>query len=885
MSDPERYQILRQLGNPAGSTFAARDKSSSAPRFVVVERALRSAVPPPARAELLRRARALVTLEHPKVVRVREAYEHDGDVVVVSDFVDGEWLASFLTMQPRPPLGVMIRLVLDLLEGLGALHDLRDERGHPLRFVHGAISPESILVAEDGVAKIAHAVRLPRAPTSERYVAPELRRGEGPADARSDIYSAGAILRDLVADCPADASWAEPLTDIAWRACSVEPDNRWPSAAAMATTARRIAGSNVASAEAVSDLVRRRFTNQMLARRNALELGEEPPSSEPVSIKPSEMEVVESPSLVQTLPPPAVQQAAPPATEASPPKEVGRISLVKKPAALVIDEAPDSSEPQTMRRVIGSLGAPSASRAPDPPPPTPSPPERVEAAQLPPPTINPVEETPLDSYRRKMPTFPTFEQDDPPRRRTAMQGVLVAGAMVATFTVGWWLGRKYAPENEAVHPVRPPATSAVVATVPASPSAATMVAGSTPSAAGGRIGLGLDVGIGHCVGIATGVLARAGARPHQRDDAEALVLPGSDHAGRDAHQPSGRRPTVRLATHADCLRDDDGRAQADEHQLRPERALSRVVEPANVGMVEPRSLPACEHARRSHDGRLEVPTRQLAGEHRANLRVPHAPQGARLAVTAREQGLHLLDPSSRQPTARARPDALCQRRRVARDGDEPRRVPRPREPVLPLPRAHRPPRDLEHFQRAAHAREIVRVQPVCALAVHGAQALVQRGPPFLLSDEPVPLADLGAPRRSLGQPEEQRLHPEERPSAHNRDAPPRANVRDRTRSQQGPRRCVDVLPRVEVAHQVMGSARQLLRARLARADVEPAVDLHAVGAHHLAVEAFCQRHGERGLSARGRPDDRQQLAFALARQLQRLLNDRHAAPVRRSRSS
>jgi serine/threonine-protein kinase len=478
MSDSERYQVLRPLGNPAGSTYVARDKSSSAPRFVVIERVTRSSIQPPARAELLRRARALVALEHPKVVRVREAYEQDGDLVVVSDFVDGEWLSALLTMQPRPPLGVMIRLVLDVLEGLSALHDLRDERGHPLRFVHGAVAPESILIAEDGVAEIAHATRSQRTSTNERYVAPELRRGDGPADARSDIYGAGAILRDVLADAPDDASWAEPLTDIAWRACSVEPDNRWPSAAAMATTVRRISGSNVASADAVADLIRRRFTNKMLTRRTALEAGEDgtPPSSEPVSIKPSEMEVVEGPTLVETLRPPSVQKPAPVASAAAAPQEVARISLVKKPAALVMeDDVPDSSEPQTMRKIgsAPSLGTPPKSRVPDPPP-SPLPRGAHADSHLPPPTINPVEETPLDSYRRKMPTFPTFEQDPPRRRTTAMQGMLVAGAMVLTFGVGWWLGRKYAPE--AAQPVCPPGTPAMLSPAQGSPSAATTIA-------------------------------------------------------------------------------------------------------------------------------------------------------------------------------------------------------------------------------------------------------------------------------------------------------------------------------------------------------------------------------------------------------------------------
>ena len=153
----------------------------------------------------------------------------------------------------------MLRLVIDVLEALGALHELQDERDQPLGFVHGAVGPDTVLVADDGVAEVARACRLPRPGTNERYIPPELRRGEGPAEVRSDVYAAGAILRDVLAAAPGDAAWAEPLTDIAWRACAVDTENRWPSAAAMATAIRRIAGSRLATATTVAEFVRKRF--------------------------------------------------------------------------------------------------------------------------------------------------------------------------------------------------------------------------------------------------------------------------------------------------------------------------------------------------------------------------------------------------------------------------------------------------------------------------------------------------------------------------------------------------------------------------------------------------------------------------------------------------
>jgi len=503
VNGPEHLEILEPLGADQG-TFVARDTSTGTPQLVVVERVTRASPVPAARAELLRRGRALKALEHPKVVRVRDVFERDGEVLVVSDYVDGEWLSSLMMMQPRAPLGVMLRIVIDVLEGLGALHGLRDERDKPLGFVHGALAPDTVLVAADGVAEIARACRLPRPGANERYVAPELRRGDGPADVGSDIYAAGSILRDIVADAPSDATWAEPLTDIAWRACAVDPETRWPSALAMATTVRRVAGSRLATAAAVAELMRRRFGEKMIGRRAALEALDEPgaPSSEPVSLTAAELELLDPssaptlvaslPPLVPTLQPPPVQPVAPapPLASAPPvpkpaPKEVpvARITLAKKPALILetqeLQEPPQLPEAAMRQRQPTLPGI----SAPPPPPavqaaPQPSaksvPPVQPQKS-LPPPTIRPEEPVAapmLEAYRRQMPTFPTFEEGAPPRRGALLQGVFIAGAMAMTFALGWWVGRTYAPPTETAQPSCPSATT-LAATRASSPPTAT----------------------------------------------------------------------------------------------------------------------------------------------------------------------------------------------------------------------------------------------------------------------------------------------------------------------------------------------------------------------------------------------------------------------------
>ena len=536
MGDAERFEIVRPLGADAAG-FVARDTSIDPARLVVLERATRAAKTQEERARVVQRCKALVALEHPKVVPVREVVERDGEVLVVCDFVDGEWLTALMAVDPRPPVEVLLRIMLDVLEGLAALHDLRDERGQPLRVVHGALSPDSVLVADDGVAEIARPFGMaPQKP--DRFVAPELRRGEAPVDVRADVYSAGAILREILGGASADAKWAEQLTDIAWRACSVDPENRWPSAASMATTLRRIAGSKLASSDDLAKFLRRYFGNRMNARRAALDMREleeaGPPSSgEPISVRPSEMVVIDPPSA-----PTLVESRPPPVPHRSP---VAKVALVKK--ALEIIDIPEPA----VERHVGTVTHKGMAAIAPPPAQIIEPPLRPKAVSLPPPDIivpdviiepalsvrpqaaaartsaPPKVDDGSESYRRKMPTFPTMDPP-PPARSSAIQVMAIAAAMVTTFGVGWWLGRNYPPPGEApqaacaslvsppIAQAPPPAmVPAVVATASATipPAAGASAAPSAVASAATTAPVAVPV----ATAPATSALAAATARP------------------------------------------------------------------------------------------------------------------------------------------------------------------------------------------------------------------------------------------------------------------------------------------------------------------------------------------------------------------------------------
>jgi eukaryotic-like serine/threonine-protein kinase len=161
-------------------------------------------------AMFLEEARLAVRVQHPNVASVLDIVELDQEIFLVMDYVHGESLARLWDpeqpIDPRLAAAVMTQALL----GLHAAHEARDERGAPLGIVHRDVSPQNILVGEDGVARvvdfgIAKAIARSHGKTTIgmvkgklAYMAPE-RLGQQPCiDRRADIFSAGVVLWELL---------------------------------------------------------------------------------------------------------------------------------------------------------------------------------------------------------------------------------------------------------------------------------------------------------------------------------------------------------------------------------------------------------------------------------------------------------------------------------------------------------------------------------------------------------------------------------------------------------------------------------------------------------------------------------------------------------------
>ena len=139
-------------------------------------------------------------LNHPNIAAVHNAFRLKDRMVLVMEFVEGQTLENLL-QQGRPELETGIDYVRQTLEALSyAHHD---------GVIHRDVSPSNLMVTENGlvklmdfgVAKSLGDLRLTDGGSmigSLYYMSPEQVKGSTDPDPRSDLYSAGAILYEIV---------------------------------------------------------------------------------------------------------------------------------------------------------------------------------------------------------------------------------------------------------------------------------------------------------------------------------------------------------------------------------------------------------------------------------------------------------------------------------------------------------------------------------------------------------------------------------------------------------------------------------------------------------------------------------------------------------------
>jgi serine/threonine protein kinase len=253
-----RYEIQGKLGEGGmGAVYRANDGQL---RRAVALKVLHPeyAADPKARDRLLREARAASALSHPNIVSIYEVGSDSGVDFIAMELVEGKTLDEMI-----PARGLPLKKALDYaLQIAGGL-----AKAHASGVVHRDLKPGNIMVTRDGVVKmldfgLARRVRLqPGHDTTltaqgeiagtPGYMAPEQLEGM-PLDARSDIFSYGVVLYEMLTGRKAFAGESaaavmaavlreepEPLGDkapnelekIVQRCLRKDPDRRWQTMA------------------------------------------------------------------------------------------------------------------------------------------------------------------------------------------------------------------------------------------------------------------------------------------------------------------------------------------------------------------------------------------------------------------------------------------------------------------------------------------------------------------------------------------------------------------------------------------------------------------------------------------------------------------------------
>ena len=102
--------------------------------------------------------RLAARIRHPNVVSTLDVIAESGELYLVMEYVPGESLSRLVRLardrgEPIPHQNAAT-IVANVLHGLHAAHEARDEQGEPMCIVHRDVSPQNILVGTDGVARV-----------------------------------------------------------------------------------------------------------------------------------------------------------------------------------------------------------------------------------------------------------------------------------------------------------------------------------------------------------------------------------------------------------------------------------------------------------------------------------------------------------------------------------------------------------------------------------------------------------------------------------------------------------------------------------------------------------------------------------------------------------
>src|SRR5919197_603730 len=261
-----RYRILRKLGSGGMANVYLAEDQELGRRVAIKILNDRHANDDQFVERFRREAKNAAGLSHPNIVSIYDRGEAEGTYYIAMEYLSGRSLKELIVSRGPTPIKIAVDYTRQILAALGFAH----RNG----IVHRDIKPHNVVVDADGRLKVTD-FGIARSGASQmtevgsiigtaQYLSPEQARGAG-TDARSDVYSMGVVLYELLTDqvpftgdtpveiaikhlseVPRRPSELRPeippdLDAVVLRALAKDPDDRFQSAEEMEAELARVA--------------------------------------------------------------------------------------------------------------------------------------------------------------------------------------------------------------------------------------------------------------------------------------------------------------------------------------------------------------------------------------------------------------------------------------------------------------------------------------------------------------------------------------------------------------------------------------------------------------------------------------------------------------------